>query len=133
MWWRRAVFVWMLLMLLETLSGRARSLFLAPAIGDLAARQWGVAAGCALIFIVTLLTARWIGAATAAQQLIVGAIWALLTLVFEIALGRALELGWARIFSDYNPARGGFMVLGLAFMALAPWWVARLRSTWLKT
>jgi hypothetical protein len=58
----------------------------------------------------------------------VGASWIILTVIFELALGRAIGLSWDRIFSDYNPARGGFMLLGLAFMGIAPMLAARLRK-----
>jgi hypothetical protein len=38
-----------------------------------------------------------------------------------------VDASWERILSDYNPARGGFMVLGLAFMFFAPRLAAKLR------
>jgi hypothetical protein len=57
----------------------------------------------------------------------VGTLWVALTLVFEFSLGRALGTGWSRMFSDYNPARGGFMLLGLAVMFLAPMVTRRRR------
>ena len=41
---------------------------------------------------------------------------------------RALGMSWDRILSDYNPARGGLMLLGLAFMLFAPLIAARLRN-----
>jgi hypothetical protein len=42
-------------------------------------------------------------------------------------LGRALGLSWFRILSDYDPSRGGFMGLGIAFMVFAPTLAAKLR------
>ena len=114
--WYRAALVWMLIMLAETGHGVVREVFIAPVIGDLRARQLGVLVGCVIIFVIAWLTARWMGAGTRRAQFTVGAFWVALTLVFEIALGRALGLSWARILSDYNPAHGGFMMLGLAFM-----------------
>jgi hypothetical protein len=59
-------------------------------------------------------------AATRTARLAVGRLWVALTVCFEMALGRALELSWGRILSDYNPAQGGFMLLGLAVMFAAP-------------
>jgi hypothetical protein len=117
----------MLIMLAETLHGAVREIFIAPVIGDLRARQWGVLIGCLLIFLIALATARWLNATARRTQLLVGLFWVALTLAFEIALGRALSLSWTRILSDYNPARGGFMVLGLAFMAAAPRLAAKIR------
>jgi hypothetical protein len=124
-WWRASL-TWMLIILAETLHGMVREIFIAPVLGDLRARQIGVFVGCVLIFIIAWLTARWIGARSHRTQLAVGALWVVLTLVFEIALGRALGASWERILEDYNPARGGFMILGMAFLFLAP----RLAATW---
>jgi hypothetical protein len=125
--WRRATLVWMLLMLTETVHGTVREIFIAPVLGDLRARQLGVLIGSALIWLIAWATARWMGAMTQETQLLVGVYWAALTLTFETLLGRALGLTWPRIFSDYDLARGGFMVLGILFMVFAPLLAARLR------
>jgi len=126
--WRRALLAWMFIILAETLLGITREIFLAPVLGDLRARQWGVPVGCLIILAIACLTTRWIGATTRAAQLQVGIFWVVLTLLFEVILGRALGLDWDRILSDYNPARGGFMLFGLAFMLVAPLLAARLRN-----
>jgi hypothetical protein len=117
----------MLIILAETLHGIAREIFIAPVIGDLRARQAGVFIGCVLVFVIAWLTARWMGAKSRRIQLLVGAYWVVLTLAFEVALGRALGASWDRILEDYNSARGGFMMLGMAFLFLAPLLAARLR------
>ncbi len=125
--WMRASLVWMLMMLTETGHGVVREVFIAPVIGGLRARQFGVLIGCVLIFVIAWLTARWMGATTQRQQFKVGAFWVILTLVFEFALGRALGMSWTHILADYNPARGGLMLLGLTFMFFAPWITRKLR------
>jgi hypothetical protein len=125
--WTRATLVWMLFMLAETGHGVVREVFIAPVIGGLRARQLGVLIGCVIIFVIAWLTARWMGATTPRQQFKVGAYWVMLTLVFEFALGRALGMSWAHILGDYNPAHGGFMLLGLAFMFAVPWLTRKLR------
>ena len=125
--WQRAVLAWMLVMLFESVHGTLRELFVAPVIGDLRARQVGVVVGSALVFAVAWLTSRWLGARSRRELLLVGGLWVALTLAFEMALGRAIGATWDRIFSDYNPLRGGFMMLGLAFMFVSPLLAARLR------
>lgn len=125
--WLRATLAWMLIMLAETGHGVVREVFIAPAIGGLRARQLGVLVACVIIFVIALLLARWMKAGTRRDQFRVGAYWVALTLVFEFALGRAIGLGWPRILSDYNPAHGGYMLLGLAFMFLTPWLTRKLR------
>jgi hypothetical protein len=123
----RASLTWMLIILVETLHGMARVIFIAPVLGDLRARQLGVFVGCVLIFAIAWLTARWMGARTRRTQWLVGAYWVALTLGFELALGRAVGASWDRILEDYNPARGGFMIVGMAFLFLAPLLAARWR------
>jgi hypothetical protein len=118
----------MVIMLAETAHGAVRELFIAPVIGGLRARQLGVFVGCALIFIIAWLMARWLNARTRREQLIVGGFWVALTVIFELALGRAMDASWSRILADYNPVRGGLMLLGLAFMFCTPMLVkARIR------
>jgi hypothetical protein len=125
--WQRAALAWMLVMLLETVHGILRELFIAPVIGDLHARQAGVVVGSALVFAVAWLTSKWLDVRSRRALLLVGGLWVALTLVFELALGRAIGASWDRIFADYNPLRGGFMMFGLAFMFVAPLLAARLR------
>jgi hypothetical protein len=125
--WRRATLAWMLIILLESVNGTIREIFIAPVLGDLRARQLGVPVACVIVFLVAWATSRWIGAATSRLHLLVGAWWVALTLAFECALGRAIGLSWSRILADYDPTRGGFMVLGLAFMVFAPVLAAKLR------
>jgi hypothetical protein len=125
--WRRATMVWMLIILAETIHGSLREIFIAPVLGSLRARQLGVLVGSVLILAIAWATARWMGAATRQARLIVGVYWAVLTLTFEMLLGRAVGLGWSRILEDYDPRRGGFMVLGLGFMVIAPLLAAKLR------
>ena len=125
--WLRASLVWMLIMLAETGHGVVREVFIAPVIGAMRARQLGVLIGCVLIFIIAWLTARWMNVRTRREQLMVGAFWVGLTLVFEVALGRATGASWSRILSDYNPMHGGLMLLGLAFMFVTPMLTRRTR------
>jgi hypothetical protein len=83
-------------------------LLLVPLVGDLPARQSGVPIGSLLIFAVSYVCIRWIAATTKLQLLGVGLRWVVLTVLFEIVLGRlALGLPWDRITEDYDPARGG--------------------------
>ncbi len=54
----RAGLIWTLLMLVETVHGILRSLYLAPVVGDFRARQIGVGIGSLLILVVILLSIR---------------------------------------------------------------------------
>jgi hypothetical protein len=124
----RALAVWLVIIAAETVHGVVRTLLLAPAVGDFRARQLAVVSGCAIIFGVTWLFVRWLRATTARELFAVGLAWVILTVGFEIGLGRLTGLTWERIFEDYDLPNGGFLGLGLLFLALAPLLAARYRG-----
>ncbi len=125
----RTVLVWLLIIAVETIHGILRTLLLAPLVGDFAARQIAVFTGSLIIFIIAWLTVRWIRAESKGKLLLVGLIWGVLTVLFEVALGRwVLDLPWERIFEDYDVTRGGLLGLGLLFMALSPLLASKLRK-----
>lgn len=125
----RAFLVWLVIIAAETVHGILRGILLLPLVGDLPARQIGVLLGSLLIFGVAYLFIPWIAARTTLQLLGVGLLWVVLTVLFEIGLGRlVLGLPWERITEDYDVTRGGFMGVGLLFMAAAPLLAARLRG-----
>ena len=126
---RRAVAVWLLLMAAETVHGTLRTLLLAPSLGDLVARQVSVLTGSLLILLLAYLTSPWLRARTVRAQLLVGGLWLILTLLFELGLGRyGLGYSWERLAEDYDLARGRLLPLGLVVLVLAPWLAARLRA-----
>jgi hypothetical protein len=127
--WLRALFVWLVIIVAESVHGTLRTLYLAPALGDFPARRVGVFIGTALIFVVALAFTRWIGARSRRQLLGIGALWVGLTVAFEVLLGRALlHYDWARILADYDLSRGGLMGFGLLAMFFMPLLAARIRG-----
>ena len=126
----RGFLVWLLIMFAESVHGTLRQLFLAPAVGDFTARRISFFTGMLLIFLITYLLVRWIGAPTSESLFVIGAMWAVLTLAFEFGIG-FLVLGYSRerVFEDYDVSRGGLMGFGIVFMFLAPYLAARLRGS----
>lgn len=113
----RALAVWVLIIVLESVNGIARRLI----AGDsLATRQAGAVIGSVIVVVVALLTIRRINPGTAAKALAVGLLWVVLTLGFDILLGRLTSLSWDRIAADFDLRRGGAMPFGLAVMLVAP-------------
>jgi hypothetical protein len=124
----KAFAVWLVLIGIETIHGVFRTLFLAPYVGDLRARQVAVFTGSLLILMVTCLFVRWLQADDPRALLCVGLIWFVLTLLFEVSLGRyVLGLSWEAVASDYDISRGGLLPFGLVFLTLAPLIAARFR------
>ena len=59
----------------------------------------------------------------------VGLLWVLLTLAFEFTLGLfVLGYSWQRMIEDYDITRGGFLLLGMIVLCLAPLMAAKLRG-----
>lgn len=127
--WPRALAAWMLIVVAETIHGIIRQLFIAPVLGDLPSRQLGVLTGSIIIFAITWLGIRWIGACTLKEQLATGFVWVILIAAFEFTLGTALGLSRERMLSDYDLSNGGFMGAGLLFLLLAPALAAKMRGT----
>jgi hypothetical protein len=124
----RGFAVWLLIALAETVHGTVRTIFLKPVVGDLPSRQLGLITGSMMILLIAFLTIRWIGATAIRQQLLVGLVWLIPMLCFEIGVGRAFGMSWERILADYLPWQGGYMVLGMTILFLSPLITARLRD-----
>ncbi|MBK7392087.1 MAG: hypothetical protein IPI64_02160 [Chloracidobacterium sp.] len=123
----RALVIWLLLMLAETIHGILRGLLLVPLVGQIRANQIGVAFGSLLILVISILTIKWIKAVRISELLTVGIVWVLLTLAFEVGLGYVFG-GWDRVSMDYDPRQGGLMPLGLLIMFFSPFIARRMRS-----
>jgi hypothetical protein len=72
MLWLRAFAVWLVLIAVETAHGVLRVALLVPLVGDLPARQVGVAVGWLLVFAVAWACVRWVGARTRLRLVGVG-------------------------------------------------------------
>ena len=84
----RALIVWLVIIAVETVHGIWRTLLLVPMMGDFPARQISVFTGSLLIFEVTFFFIKWIAIKKRPQLVGVGLLWVVLTVLFEISLGR---------------------------------------------
>lgn len=82
-----------------------------------------------LVLAVACLCVRWVGARTTSGLVGVGLVWVVLTVLFEVGLGKlVLGLPWERVTQDYDPTRGGFLAFGLLFMLASPLLASRIRG-----
>jgi Na+/melibiose symporter-like transporter len=126
--WRKALVVWLAIILAESVHGTLRTLYLAPLMGDASARRLGVLIGSVMIVAIALAFARWLGDLPRRQLFTIGAAWVVLTVAFEIVLGRAvMHASWDRILGDYDLTQGGLMGFGLLVLWCGPWLAHRLR------
>jgi apolipoprotein N-acyltransferase len=124
----RGIAVWALIVLVESIHGTLRVLLLQPQVGELRSRQIGFVTGSLLILAIATLTVKWLGARRRRELGLVGLIWLVLILAFELLVGRfAAGFSWDRIAADYDPRRGGLMAFGLLLVAAAPLLAARFR------
>ena len=124
----RALLVWILVMVGESFHGVLRRVLLSPDV-MITLRQVSVLVGVLIVFAVTWFCLPWLRLRSTRSALAVGGLWIVLTLGFEIGLGRLAGHGWDRIFTEYDLTRGGLMPLGLLAMGLIPWIVLRLRTS----
>jgi hypothetical protein len=128
-YWLRAVGLWSLLMAAETLQGLWRVKVLAVWIGDEFARDVAVFTGSLIILLIAFVCIDWIPAHDARTLLRVGATWVVLTIGYELALGRfAFDRSWSEIASDFDLFHGRLLPLGLLFLFFAPVLAAWLRG-----
>ncbi len=126
--WQRAIVIWLLIAVAESVHGTLRRLFLVPQIGELPSHQIGVVVASAIIFTIAWLCIRWIGVTSSRELIHIGELWVVLTLIFEFTLGYLLGYSVDRMLSDYNIIKGGVMSFGLLFMLFAPRLAARARG-----
>lgn len=121
---------WFGMMLLAILNGVLRDLLYKPQLGELAAHQ--ISTLLLLLLLAAyfwLLTSRW-RLKTSRQAWLIGLVWLVMTLAFEVGLGR-LSAGssWAAILADYNILAGRIWILIPFWTLVGPYVFFRLRST----
>ncbi|TWU44159.1 hypothetical protein Q31b_16950 [Novipirellula aureliae] len=121
--------IWLALIVAEIIHGILRAITLVPLFGEFRSNQIGVFTGSAIILVIAYFSIRWIGAESRLERLVVGAIWLLLTVTFELCFGRfVVGLSWERLAADYNLLQGGLMPIGLLVLFFSPMVAAKLRE-----
>lgn len=127
-WLWRALAIWLLIVILESINGSVRRLWLIPLIGESQAGVLGFVLGACIIVGAAIACSRWLGVNHRGTLMWVGILWAVLTFAFEVSLGRfAMNLSWEKILAEYDLTRGGLMSLGMIILILAPSIAFRLR------
>ena len=86
--------------------------------------------GSIIILAIALAFVRWIGAHRTTELLVVGFLWLVLTLAFEILFGRfVVGASWERLAADYNVLEGGLLAFGMLVLLLSPLIAGKVRGT----
>lgn len=124
----RGAAVWLVMIFAESVHGILRGLFLAPLVGDFPARQIAFFGAVLLIFVIAYLGIGWVNAPPTHALFAVGALWMILTALFEFGLGYfVMQHPPGRMLEDYDLSRGGLMGFGLLFLIFAPWLAEKAR------
>ena len=99
-----------------------------PWVGEFRSSQIGVFTGSLIILAIALVFVRWIGTSRSAQLLLIGVLWGVLTLAFEVPLGRfVVGASWERLLSDCNVLQVGLMPFGMVVL-VSPWIAGKVRG-----
>ena len=124
----KSFLVWLLFIPLAIANGALRDLVFTPALGDTMGRAVSSLVLSLLILGLTLLLVHRLGVTTRAGYLTVGALWLVLTLLFEVSFA-LLVLGHPmdKLLKDYDIFRGRLWLVVLAATFFAPLLAAKLR------
>jgi hypothetical protein len=116
----RALLSWLVLLAVAFLNGTVRQVAYPSTLGDFAARQVATGVGAvALGVAIWFLLRRW-PIASARNAWATGALWATLTVLFEIALVRGTGRPWDEVLGRYALWKGSLWPLLLLWILAAP-------------
>jgi hypothetical protein len=128
-YWLRALSLWFSLMAAETLQGLWYVKLLTVWLPGTKLCDVGVFTGSLIILLIAFVCLDWIPARDAPTLLLVGSTWAVLTIAYELLLGRlAFDRSWNEIAADFDLFHGSLLPLGLTAVLFAPLLAARLRG-----
>jgi hypothetical protein len=117
---RRALLSWLVLLVVAFLNGTLRVVAYPASLGDFAARQVAAVVGAvAFGAVIWFLLRRW-PVAGARQAWAVGALWAVLTVIFEVAMVRGSGRPWQEVAEQYALWKGSLWPLLVLWVLVAP-------------
>jgi hypothetical protein len=125
----RAVMIWFALLAIAVLNGTFRVAVLVPRYGEGVGHVISTLLLCVLITLLSWAAIGWVHPTTPAQAAAVGALWLVLTLVFELGFGHFVaHKTWPELLADYNILGGRIWLLVLLTTTAAPYLLGRLRG-----
>ncbi len=113
----------------ETLHGIARTVWVIPRIGKERALKLSALTGSALAFVICWLLVPPMQLQGTLAHLALGGVLAAFMAAFDLAIGRfVMRKAWHKLWPDFNPATGNYLLYGLLFLGVAP-----LLVSWLHT
>lgn len=114
----------------ETLHGIARITLVVPRIGKELANRLSVVSGTLLALVICWMLVPGIGLQSTSAHLLLGLGLSAFMAGFDVAIGKLLmRKSWAKIWPDFDPRSGNYLLFGLIALAFIPMLVARLSSS----
>lgn len=111
----------LLLACAETLHGIARTTLLIPRLGKDRAIKLSALTGTLLAFLICWWWVPGIGLRSAGAHLALGLGLAVFMAGFDVAIGRWLmRKSWAKIWPDFDPRSGNYLLYGLTALCVIP-------------
>jgi hypothetical protein len=112
----------------EMLHGIARTVWVVPRIGKERALKLSALTGSALAFVICWLLVPPLQLQGAVAHGLLGLVLAAFMAAFDLAIGRlVMRKAWHKLWPDFNPATGNYLLYGLLFLSVAPLLVNWLR------
>lgn len=125
----RALAVWLILIAAGFIHGIVRTILLVPIVGEFPARQIGVFTGSLLILLMAYLFTGWMNADNGKSLILVGLLWLVLTLLFDLCFGHFVSRrSWINLAFDNHLSQGGLLPIGLVVLVFSPWIAARFHD-----
>lgn len=120
---------WTGLVILAVVNGAVREKIYGPSMSELSAHQLSTLTGLILFGAYTYILTGIARLESAAQALLIGAIWVIMTIAFEFVFGHfAMGHSWDRLFQDYNFLKGRLWVVVLIWTYISPYAFFKIRS-----
>lgn len=105
----------------ETLHGIVRTVFVSPRIGKAKATQLSAVTGTGLAFMVCYALVPDMHLRTPQAHFALGIGLAVFMAAFDVGIGRLLmHRPWRKIWRDFNPATGNYLLYGLSALCFIP-------------
>jgi len=120
---------WLGLVVLAILNGLIREKTYGRVMAELSAHQLSTLTGLLFFGVYTWILTGVYRIQSATQALIIGAMWVIMTILFEFVFGHyVIGHSWQRLLHDYNLRQGRVWLLVLVWTALAPYLFFRMHS-----
>jgi len=121
--------IWVAMVVSAILNGLFRQYVLIPGLGESKALPLSGIFLSLFIFTISVISIGSLGKLRKITCFYIGAFWVVLTLIFEVVLGRLISgRSWAEIFEVFNLFEGNLFILVLLTTFLSPWITVKLRK-----